>query len=363
MVEIKLVNHLDRREQLIDLFRISFGHNTSNELWNWKYIQNPQAIADHELVVALDNNTVVGARPFLITEMWINNSKVKTAQHCDTMVHPDYRNQGIFNRMGQLAIQYLEEMDYTLSYGLPNAMSRPGFLRQGYKIVGPTEILFRITNPYKFFTHKLHSRIMGNSLGFIYNTFSKTKRSKDDYQSSASYEIEVCNQVTAQFNELDDLRDKSVINLIRSRKNLQWRFDLHPRHKYHYIVIKKGGVLWGYAVVSAQEVSENITSGILIDYLVRNRDEKCSQLLISKSLTVLNQLGCDILIAWTCNEPDLQNLLLDDFGFKSSFIFPYNRFTERGYLDALLIDKEMASVINIYEKDSWRVTPAFHDIR
>jgi GNAT superfamily N-acetyltransferase len=363
MIEIKLVKHLDKRGQLIDLFGLSFGHDTSNEMWNWKYIQNPQAVDDHELVVALDNDKIIGARPFLIIEMWINNNKVRTAQHCDTMVHPEYRNQGIFNRMGQLAIQYLKETGYTLSYGLPNAMSRPGFLKQGYKIVAPTEILFRITNPNKFFRYKLHNEIIGTGLGFIYSMISGAGRDKDIYHSSSSYEIEICDQVTNQFHDLDDLRDKSVIDLVRSKNNLQWRFDRHPKHKYQYILIKRGEVLEGYAVVSIQKLSENITTGILIDYLVRNRDAKCGQILLSKSLEVLEQLGCDIVITWACNEPSLRNSLLDDFGFKSSFKFPYNKFAEIRYLDALLIDNKIANIKDIYEEESWRVTPAFHDIR
>jgi hypothetical protein len=279
------------------------------------------------------------------------------------MVHPDYRNQGIFNRMGQFAIQHLEEKSYALSYGLPNLMSRPGFLRQGYKIVVPTEIMLRALNPSKLITHVLHSKILGSSLGLLYNAFFNIKRRKNISQSSASFNIEVHDQFTDQVNGLDDQRDKSVIELVRSESNLRWRFDKHPEHNYKYILAKRNGALWGYAVVSVQEAGKDIFAGRVIDYLVRNKDSACFRILLTKSLEVLEELGCDIVIIWAYSEPNLRELLLGDFGSKSSSKFPYNKFTYKGYLDALLIDKRIAKVINIYDEKNWRVTSAFQDTR
>ena len=102
MVEIRLVKHSAEKEKLLNLFRASFGYNISVEHWDWKHLQNPLAFSDPEVIVAVDGGKIVGARPFLPAEMWLGGEKIKTAQHCDTMVHPDYQGKGIFNRMGQL---------------------------------------------------------------------------------------------------------------------------------------------------------------------------------------------------------------------------------------------------------------------
>ena len=92
MIEIKLVKHQEQKGQLLDLFQASFGHDRPAELWDWRYIQNPLATPDTELVVALDNGKIVGARPFRLAQMWLGDEKVMAAQHCDTMVHPDHEN-------------------------------------------------------------------------------------------------------------------------------------------------------------------------------------------------------------------------------------------------------------------------------
>ena len=79
------------------------------ELWTWKHTSNYITSADPEVIVAKDNNRIVGARPFLFIDMWLGNKKVIAAQHCDTMVHPEYRRHGLFNLMGQFSLRYLKE--------------------------------------------------------------------------------------------------------------------------------------------------------------------------------------------------------------------------------------------------------------
>lgn len=136
MVEIKLAKHSAEKRKLLDLFQASFGQVMSTELWDWKYLQNPLASADAEVIVAMDNGRIVGARPFWFAEIWLGNKRVKTAQHCDTMVHPDYQGKGIFNRMGRFAIQHLKDNGYALSYGFPAPISRPGFFVTGLQNSG-----------------------------------------------------------------------------------------------------------------------------------------------------------------------------------------------------------------------------------
>ena len=112
MAEIRLVKYRDKREELLDLFQASFGLTVSVELWNWKYLQNPLAPAVPELIVATDKGKIVGARPFMLAELWLGNERVKAAQPCDTMVHSQYRQEGIFSRMNQFAIEYFRREGY-----------------------------------------------------------------------------------------------------------------------------------------------------------------------------------------------------------------------------------------------------------
>jgi GNAT superfamily N-acetyltransferase len=360
LIEIRLVKHSEEKEKLLNLFQASFSFSISMEHWDWKHLQNPLVPPDPEVIVAVENDKIVGARPFLPAEMWLGDRKVKAAQHCDTMVHPDYQGKGIFNRMGQFAIGYLKDNGYALSYGFPGLMSRPGFLKQGYRIVAETENTFRVVHPRRLLSYKLGNKILARGLGFFYDAFLNT-RAKKITRASDSFQVEVCDRFTDDLKDVDDLRDKSGINLVRSESYLRWRFDKHPDHSYRYVIAKRDGKLWGYAVICVQQQPNGLVNGLVVDYLVRNKDLACFRVLIDRCLNELGKSESDIILAWAFSEPQLRKELLTHFGLKSSVKFPYNKMFGYAYLDAILIDEELVEGIDIYASSNWRVTHAYAD--
>ena len=242
MIEIKVIKHEDEIEQLVELFRLSFGRKVSEKFWEWKYINNPSASSLPGVIVACDGGEIVGARPFLPTELWVNNERILAAQHCDTMVHPEFRNQGLFNRMGEYALPYLKEHDYVLSYGFPGPMSRVGFLRQGYRVVVPTEIMFRPINYQQIFSKKLKRDRLGKVLGYFCDKVIVNKKRP---VLKANIEVEIFDTYVPELEAIDSLRKTTVIDYVRRKKNLQWRFDQHPDHTYKYITAKFEGTLCG----------------------------------------------------------------------------------------------------------------------
>ncbi|MBM3156313.1 MAG: GNAT family N-acetyltransferase [Chloroflexi bacterium] len=229
MVEIGLVKQAERMAELTALFRLCFNHDMPLEVWEWQYLRNPLSSTDDEVVVALDSGKIVGARPFIYAEMWLGDAKIKTAQHCDTMVHPEHRNKGIFNKMGNYALKYLGENGFYLSYGFPGPMSRRGFLSQSYRIIVETEFLFRAKNPQKLLSYKLNSELLSNGLGLLYDKFLNPK-TKSASQESDIFKVEVFDRFPDELKKVDSLRDKAAINLVRSEDYLKWRFDLNPEH-------------------------------------------------------------------------------------------------------------------------------------
>lgn len=362
MLEIRLVKHAEEREQLVDLFRLCFSYDMSTEIWDWEYLQNPSASDNPEVVVALEGSKIVGARPFLLAEMWLGNERVKAAQHCDTMVHPEHRNKGIFDKMGRFSLQHLKDSGYALSYGFPGPMARPGFLKQGYRIVAETENLFRVLRPQKVLSYKLKNRLFGSGLGFFYDKLLNAK-TREASRLPSSFQVEAFDRFTDELRGVDTLRTLSAIDLVRSESYLRWRFDQNQEHKYKYIVTKREERLCGYAVVSAQEELDGLVYGVIVDYLVENGDVDCFHVLINGCLNDLEESGCDIAVIWAFSAPKLREELLKHFSFKSSSRFPYKRFFGYGYLDAIQIDEKVTEKVNIYDKNNWRVTYAFSDMR
>ena len=338
MIEIKVVKHEDEIEQLVELFRLSFGREMSGKFWKWKYINNPSAPSSPEVIVACDGGKIVGARPFLPTDLRVNNERILAAQHCDTMVHPKFRNHGLFNRMGEYALPYLKEHNYALSYGFPGPMSRAGFLRQGYRVVVPTEIMFRPINYQRIFSKKLKRDRWGRVLGYFCDKVivnpatcnpptpvGGSRRSTREVASlkgasgscrrgstkkrpviKADIEVEIFDTYVPELEAIESLRKTTVIDYVREEKNLRWRFDQHPEHTYRYIIAKKEGTLCGYAVISVQEQANGLYYGMIIDYLVKNEDPECFGALIEKAMAELAKTGCDLMMMWVFSEPGLQ---------------------------------------------------------
>jgi len=360
MVEIKLVKHRENKEELFDLFQASFGHKMSAQLWDWKYIHNPLASTDPELIVAVENGTIVGARPFQPVQMWLGNDKVRAVLAPDLMVHPAHQRKGINTRMIQFYVSYLKENGYAVIYSLPNAKSLSGALRHGYGIVATLETLFRLMNPQKLISCRLGDKILGTALGLLYNRLLNTKPPAV-LQPRAVFQTQLFDQFNNELKEIDTLRDTTKIDLVRDENYLKWRFDRHPEHSYRYIIAQKGNELWGYAVVSAQEQHSGLVNGVIADYLIKDDDIDCFRLLVNECVNELEKTKCDIISVWAFTHPKFREELLKHFGFKSSTRFPYDRVSEKGHFVAREVKEQMLEKIDIYSKLNWRVTHAYQD--
>jgi GNAT superfamily N-acetyltransferase len=360
MVEIRLVKHSQDKEQLLDLFRASFGHSMPAELWDWKYIENPLAPPDPEVVVALDNGRIVGARPFRPVALWLGNKTARAALGSDVMVHPEHQRKGITTRMYQFGMEYLKENGYALHYGIANEKSHMLGLKQGHKTIATRESIFRPINPQKLFSHRLENKVVGTGVGFLYDNLLNIKP-RDVFQPRASFGVKVFDQFNDELEEIDTLRDQSLIELVRSESYLRYRFDRRPGRDYRYIVAQKDETLWGYAVVSAEEQISGLVYGYIVDHIVRDRDIACFRALISRSLDELEKWRCDIASVWAPGEPLLRKELLKHLGFKSSLTFPYSRFSSHRYFTVRMTNEQATAGVNIYDKANWRVTYTYSD--
>ena len=360
MVEIRLVKHSQEKGQLLDLFRASFGHSMPAELWDWKYIQNPLAPPDPEVVVALDNGRIVGARPFRPVELWLGNERARAALGSDVMVHPEHQRKGITTRMYQFGMEYLKENGYALHYGIGNEKSHMLGLKQGHKTIATRESIFRPINTQKLLSYRLGNRVLGTGLSFLYDKVLNVKQ-RAASQPSAPSQVQVFDRFTEELRDIDTLRDQSLIELVRSESYLRYRFDRRPGRDYRYIVAKEDATLRGYAVVSAEEQINGLVYGYIVDHMVRDRDIACFRALINRSLDELEKWGCDVASIWALGEPLLRKELLKHLGFKSSLTFPYSRFSSHRYFNVKMTNEHTAAWVNIYDKDSWRVTYAYSD--
>ena len=370
MVKIQTVSHRENIDELVNLVDLSFGSKMPKEFWEWKYILNPFGQKDLT-VVATENGKIIGARPYIPFQMWVNNAKVKTLNGGDGMVHPDYQRRGIFTKMTQFAFEYYTKSGYSFMIGFPNQKSAPGGIKVGYKILSNVETLFYPVNPGKLISTKLYIKFLPDIMGFLYKTLFLSMPKLD--VSSEEYEIKNFSRYNDEIIDIDELRDKSSIDIVRSEDYLKWRFDQHPKFNYEYIIAKKNDQICGYAVISKQKRSNGIVNGRIIDYLIKDNDINCFKAIINKCVVKL--LECDNILIWAFTNPDLRRVLIKDYNFKSSIDFPrasgafksfinypYTKLKKRTLLIVKELNKLPPGSPDVFDKKNYRFTLIYPDV-
>lgn len=134
------------RDAFLSLYETVFDRERSTAWFRWKYEDNPYV--DHvPIVVAEDDGDLVGCRSLFAQEMR-GHGAVRTAfQPCDTMVHPDYRRRGLFDRMNERSLERYAEGGPSFLFNFPNEASKRGNLNHGWREIGTVPLYYRVRDP------------------------------------------------------------------------------------------------------------------------------------------------------------------------------------------------------------------------
>lgn len=111
-------------KKIMSCFDRTFGKNSPNNYFRWKYRDNPFGESLH--IIATNKNKVVAARAF-----WrLDVNKTESYQCVDTAVLSNFQKKGIFKKTALMAAEILKEK---LIYNSPNKNSGPIYLKCGWK--------------------------------------------------------------------------------------------------------------------------------------------------------------------------------------------------------------------------------------
>lgn len=119
---------LKYKEQILELFLHSFGHEIDENLWNWAYVDNPNG----NPIVSLyfDNSKLVGHYAVIPIKFTHNQKTIDAVLSMTTMVDASYRKYGIFVEQANDVYDKAAELGYKFVYGFPNKKSAPGFKKR-----------------------------------------------------------------------------------------------------------------------------------------------------------------------------------------------------------------------------------------
>jgi len=125
--------------EIIDLIRLSFGHDFSAERWHWLHYKN--LLAPSFIILARDDNKIIGIYSVIKKEITINGKKYIAGRDIDPVVHPEYRGKGIFSKLLKAGYEMCKgEID--IHFNFANEQSEAGFLKNGWTQVRNRKLAF-----------------------------------------------------------------------------------------------------------------------------------------------------------------------------------------------------------------------------
>lgn len=121
-------------EQIVQLFELCLGVEggaPTVAFWNWKHNQNPGG--NSPVVLAWDNDKLIGIRAFMCFKFHNNEGVMKAYRPVDTATHPEYQGKGIFKNLTLSLIEDLKAIDEkAFIFNTPNTQSKPGYIKMGW---------------------------------------------------------------------------------------------------------------------------------------------------------------------------------------------------------------------------------------
>jgi GNAT superfamily N-acetyltransferase len=134
---------------VLALLRTALGKKPEDPyetFFHWKHRENP--FGRSPAWVAEHAGRVVGYRTFLRWEFETpGGARTRAVRAVDTATDQDFRGRGIFQRLTLVGLESLEQEGVDLVFNTPNDLSRPGYLKMGWSVVGRLPVAVRPRGP------------------------------------------------------------------------------------------------------------------------------------------------------------------------------------------------------------------------
>lgn len=263
---------------ILSLLNLVFPDAQFNiERWLWEYKNNPFG---HLEVVAEYNGQIVGHMGFVPVDMKIGDTVVKGSQAVDLAVHPNFRRQGMFLKLGRTLAKKAAEEGMPFTYGVPNETAYYGHLKYGWFDVCMIPVLISLSNRYNLIKRKIKETrkwdfsalskgmwMWGHNLLFSILKY-------DRFEISAVENVKI-NEISS-FDERVDVFWKNVSNdygiiTVRDRKYLNWRYFERPNTDYKAFLAEKDGSIEGYMILCTRTFNHE-KEGYVVDVLASSED-------------------------------------------------------------------------------------------
>jgi glycosyltransferase involved in cell wall biosynthesis/GNAT superfamily N-acetyltransferase len=136
------------RNAILQLLQRSLGRGDDPrfaELYRWKHDLN--AFGPSPTWVVIDAGRVVAVRIFMRWEFVRGGQVLRAARAVDTATDPDYQGKGLFTALTMHGLDEMRADGVDFVFNTPNSLSRPGYLKMGWREVGHLPVAVRPLGP------------------------------------------------------------------------------------------------------------------------------------------------------------------------------------------------------------------------
>jgi len=238
--------------EIIEVLKASFGEWGGIEHWNWMFKNNTDGFYGDLILLADDNGRFAGHYTIIPARMKIGDDVILGSQSVATATHPDYRRQGIFEKLANETYSNAAKLGIKVTYGFAKVgPSYHGFVKK----LGWHHICFLIENDLVIDAEKAVTRhFEGRMPGFIIKILSKFVAFRNRIKTNVKIPRDMNVRKIPQIDErIDDFWKKVSkdydIMIYKDRKYFNWRLN-SPDRSYVIFIAEKARALQGYLILA-----------------------------------------------------------------------------------------------------------------
>jgi len=342
---------------ILDLYKIVFRSEMTLDHWQWKYKNNPAGPSF--VILAEVNGKLVGHFALLSRLFKVGQQVVLGALSVDTMVHPDYRRQGMHIVMGKQACELATQEKVQFTYGFSNGLShRNANIKLGFKGIynGGIPLWVKPLNTNniiknRFVSNQILVKLGGSISKLGINLFYP------QIKIDTPYHIRRLSNFDEQNDNLWDRFSKDFsILVVRDSKYSNWRYINHPQNPYTIYSADHDGSLLGIIVIRFLD-QIGLKSGFVVDLMIDPNFPDVAGALISTAIGYSHAQQADI-VGCMMLPNALYSRILKQMGFINT---PMWLMPQKMYLD---VNMQISSYSSSFLSDPhhWYVTWSDHDV-
>lgn len=262
------------------------------EWWRWMYTDNP--CGKGKIWVAEIDGRFVGQYAIAPRMMKVGTATVTSALSLDTMTHPNYRRQGIFEMLAQQVYSEAERDGIQIVYGFPNQFSYPGFIgKLNWFHIDTLRVMLKPLNWVNALRIQIGNRIilkLGSLSGTFLSAVATSGKRAPIVEGLTIVQVSRFDERINSFYEKASHQYK--IMLVRNKEYLNWRYVSVPNMDYIIYIAERREEFCGYIVLRCMNM-KGARVAIIFDTIAESSD--VAQCLIEKSVAYCIQQKIDLI--------------------------------------------------------------------